>query len=463
MQQVLFIIPWVNFPLYGFGLMLFVAFIAVVWWGMRRGVPIGLPKERTQDLALTLFLTGLVGARIVFMWQYWEDVRAKNLWELVVEFVSIWNGGIVFYGSVFSGIVGFLIFHHYVLRRFHIDKWQLADVIAPLLALGLAIGRIGCYLNGCCWGQVAIPEAQPVPLGGPLGQFPLLPGYCRNQLCFPPSANERLPFIHGLQTSTGFSVRAASTAAPADPRTVVDAIEPGSAAEVAGLKPGDRITEVNGVPNDIILQLTGEKSKLNEVVDKLVADGGRNAGTGELRSGSEYAKVAYTDPAQAEAGRKLASNLSGVSVFVTDELSQLIKDWPDVNKGQSRLSLKVVRDGGEAVVSFRPVTMTFYPTQLYETISMVLLVFLLVAFQPFRRHDGQVLVLLMIGYAAHRFLNEAIRIEPTYTISGIDFGLTLSQWISVLILFAAIGLEIYLRLTRPKLPPGPQPLGAKAV
>jgi prolipoprotein diacylglyceryltransferase len=105
----------------------------------------------------------------------------------------------------------------------------------------------------------------------------------------------------------------------------------------------------------------------------------------------------------------------------------------------------------------------FYPTQLYETVSMVLLVFLLVAFQPFRRHDGQVLVLLMVGYAAHRFLNEAIRIEPTYTISGIDFGLTLSQWISVLILLAAIGLEIYLRLTRPKLPPGPQPLGAKAV
>jgi prolipoprotein diacylglyceryltransferase len=72
------------------------------------------------------------------------------------------------------------------------------------------------------------------------------------------------------------------------------------------------------------------------------------------------------------------------------------------------------------------------------------------------------MVLLMVGYAVHRFLNEAIRIEPSYSIFGIDYGLTLSQWVSVLILLAAVALEVYLRLTRPKLPPGPQPLGYKA-
>jgi phosphatidylglycerol---prolipoprotein diacylglyceryl transferase len=84
---------------------------------------------------------------------------------------------------------------------------------------------------------------------------------------------------------------------------------------------------------------------------------------------------------------------------------------------------------------------------------MLLLVFLLLAFQPFRRHDGQVLVLLMLGYAAHRFLNEAIRIEPTYAM-----GLTLSQWISIGIFAAGLVLELVLRRVNPKLPPGEVPL-----
>ena len=97
--------------------------------------------------------------------------------------------------------------------------------------------------------------------------------------------------------------------------------------------------------------------------------------------------------------------------------------------------------------------MPFFPTQLYETVSMLLLVFLLLAFQPFRRHDGQVVVVLMLGYAIHRFLNEAIRIEPTYAL-----GLTLSQWISVGIFAAALVIEVYLRLTMPKLPSGEVPL-----
>jgi prolipoprotein diacylglyceryltransferase len=109
-------------------------------------------------------------------------------------------------------------------------------------------------------------------------------------------------------------------------------------------------------------------------------------------------------------------------------------------------------------LSFTPRTVPFFPTQLYETVSMVLLIGVLIAFQPYRRHDGQVMVVLMLGYAVHRFLNEAIRIEPTYALN-----LTLSQWISVGIFAAGLLAEGYLRFTRPPLPPGPQPLSFGAV
>jgi len=63
----------------------------------------------------------------------------------------------------------------------------------------------------------------------------------------------------------------------------------------------------------------------------------------------------------------------------------------------------------------------------------------------------------MLTYGVHRFLNEAIRIEPTYS-----YGLTLSQWISVAIVAAGILLELFLRATQTKLPPGLQPLGPPA-
>ena len=90
------------------------------------------------------------------------------------------------------------------MRKLNVSGWQLADAVAPLLALGLAIGRIGCYLNGCCWGQVACEEVCPVPLGA--AHFPLLPGHMRGQL-----VAEQY-----LQTSTGFAI---ATAGPRQSRS----------------------------------------------------------------------------------------------------------------------------------------------------------------------------------------------------------------------------------------------------
>jgi prolipoprotein diacylglyceryltransferase len=374
MRQYLFQIPFTDriippdgWWLPGYGVMLLCAFLIVIWWGGRRSVKVGLPSPKLQDLAMALFISGIVGARVLYMIQYWHEFPDHSIPGLAVSFISIWQGGLVVYGAVFGGFLGYLVFRRVVLKKLGINGWQLADVAAPLLAIGMAVGRIGCFLNGCCWGQVAVEECQPVILPA-FGEFPLLPAHCRTQVCLVPKPNDRLPQIHGLQTSTGYSVGH-------DPR-VIDAVEPGSEAQAAGLKPGDRIVEVNGQPNAID-----------------------------------------------ESGRDL--------------LSKTVNNWP---KGATGLTLVVERGGAQQTIAYTPRTVTFFPTQIYETISMLLLTLLLVCFQPFRRHDGQVMVLLMVGYGVHRFLNEAIRIEPTYAM-----GLTLSQWI--------------LRKTQPKLPPGAVPLG----
>ena len=455
MLQVLFTIPNPfgagGLAVPGFGVMLLLCFVLTAFvWGPVRAANIGLPKDKIADMGMWLFLAGIAGARVLYMVQYRQQFAGMTWPELAIEFFSIWNGGIVFYGSIAGGVIGYVLFRQLVLKKLGIKDWQLGDVIAPLIALGLAVGRLGCYLNGCCWGQPVCEATQPVPVSADLGRFPVLPALFRKQVCEPAVATDRLPEIRGLQTATGFTLTP-RLAGPADgdPRSVVAAVEPGSAA-FGQVQPGDRIVGVNDRPNRAVLELSGPAAVVDAGRDELLKLGGVNQR--ETVTGAfVVARVAFADPS-AYAGHIPSG--PGLTVHVHDDLWELARDWP---RGRNRLDLEVERGGQRVALSFTPRTVAFFPTQLYETVSMVLLIGVLLAFQPYRRHDGQVLVVLMLGYGLHRFLNEAIRIEPTY-----QLGLTLSQWISIGILLGAAVLEGYLRLTQPKLPPGPQPLGAAA-
>ena len=265
MQQVLFNIPvlkdfWIfppdGIPVYGFGAMLFITFIVCTWWATRRGKAVGMPGEKVQDLVIWIFVSGIIGARILYMIQYSNQFPDKSIGALATSFFQIWKGGIIFYGSALGGALGYGLFYWFILRKLKVSGWQLADAMAPILALGLAIGRVGCYLNGCCWGQVAVEEVCPVPLGG--AHFPLLPAHARDQL------------VHedGLQSSTGFTiVQRDRGATAADPRSVVQSVERDSPAEHAGLKSGDRIVRVNGRPNAVILRVDGSK-EAKEAVER---------------------------------------------------------------------------------------------------------------------------------------------------------------------------------------------------
>ncbi|MDX2035414.1 MAG: prolipoprotein diacylglyceryl transferase [Isosphaeraceae bacterium] len=155
MRQILFEIPGTPIKLFGFGTMLMLAFIGSMWLAARRAKREKLDPELIYDLAIWLFLGGLFGARLFFIIQYWH--RMDSIWEVF----EIWKGGIVFYGSVIGAAIAFVIYQR--LRRFPI--LAMLDVIAPSAALGIAFGRIGCFLNGCCWGDrcEGIPWAVTFP------------------------------------------------------------------------------------------------------------------------------------------------------------------------------------------------------------------------------------------------------------------------------------------------------------
>ena len=172
MAPILFKIPLtlpyfghVGVPIYGFGIMLVLAFIFspwLAWWRARRE---GLDGDVILDMGFWIFIAGLVGARVFYCIEYWgTDIH--NLWEAL----QYWRGGIVYYGSIVGGVAGFFVyrwFYPFPLRPY-------LDVIAPSLALGTFFGRIGCFLNGCCYGdRCSLPWAIAFPHGSPpwLHQF----------------------------------------------------------------------------------------------------------------------------------------------------------------------------------------------------------------------------------------------------------------------------------------------------
>lgn len=455
MQQLLVLLPiHADFldprglPIYGFGAMLFLTLVVTAMvWGPPRGKLVGVPDGKMLDLGIVLFATGIAGARVVYMIQY-RDQFGPEPADYVQQFFQFWRGGIVVYGAVFGGLLGYAIFYRLVLRRFRISGWKLADAVAPLIATGLAIGRIGCYLNGCCWGQPVCMETQPVPLSATLGEFPLLTAHAREQVCLPPREGSRMPQIHGLQTSTGFSVGPRLPTGTGDQRTVVAGVEDDSAALRAGLRPGDRITHVNGAVNATIVEFSGDPELIAAAKPRLLEARGVELPFSPDDGRRAFHRVGFDEPEDARVGVLRLKDLrdAGLSVYTRDRLTDLVERWP---RGESQLSLGVVRNGVPETITFTPRTVSFFPTQLYETVSMALLVLVLLAFQPLRRHDGQMMVLLMLGYSAHRFLNEALRIEPTYALD-----LTLSQWISLGIFGTGLALEVFLRLTMPRLPAG---------
>lgn len=415
-----------GIPIYGFGAMLFITFILVTWWGTIRAKRIGMPAVRFQDFTIWVFISGLIGARLLYMIQYANQFPDHTILGLITAFFKFWEGGLIFYGSAFGGAVGYGLFYWFVMRRLNISGWQLADAVAPLLALGLALGRIGCYLNGCCWGQVVCEEAVSIPIGP--AHFPLLPAHARSLL-----VAEQY-----VQTSTGFAIQSRDRLnRHADPRSEVTVVEPGSPADKAGVKPGDRVVKVDGKPNSILVDVVGSDEQVQNAVSAMRA-GGRLKNTTTGRTRVEFESL----PAYIQGQDAALAAAPAIELYPADTLEELTRDWP---RGKAELVLGVERDGKEIdLPPFTPETVGLYPTQLYETFSMLLLILVLLAYYPYRHHDGELMVMLMIGYSIHRFINESLRIEPT-----VGLGLTLSQWGSVVIFVAAVAMEIYLLCVQP--------------
>ncbi|MGH7198906.1 MAG: prolipoprotein diacylglyceryl transferase [Candidatus Omnitrophota bacterium] len=162
MYPVLFQIGSVS--IYSYGFFVALALLAATWAAVRRAAVSGFARKEVSDLIFILFASGVIGARLLFIAQHFGDYRDDPL-----KIFSLREGGLVWYGGfIAAGIAGFA----YAKWK----RWPLlkgCDLVAPVLPLAHGIGRIGCFLNGCCYGKESGGFRHPVQLYEALSLFAL--------------------------------------------------------------------------------------------------------------------------------------------------------------------------------------------------------------------------------------------------------------------------------------------------
>ena len=144
MHPILFSIGGVT--IHSYGLMLGLAFLVTVYLAPRRASIFNVSGERVSNLIIIFLVSGIIGARIAYVLANASDFANHPLQVFMIN-----NGGLIFYGGlIFASIAG--VAYAKITRLAIFDT---ADLIAPFIALGHAIGRVGCFLRGCCFGKPA--------------------------------------------------------------------------------------------------------------------------------------------------------------------------------------------------------------------------------------------------------------------------------------------------------------------
>lgn len=209
-------IPFLHLPIYSYGFMVMLGFLTAIFITARRADRDNLSGELIFDIGLIAMISGIVGARILHIIYFTENfdfalfdisdggmnviagvigffipfavyyrrnkdsktapsifafgkfiqllvfsaitgvVSARFIYLLIHRneydwgVFYVWHGGLVFYGGVILAIFSIIFY----LKRNQISALKIGDLLMPGILLGLAFGRIGCFLNGCCYGQV---------------------------------------------------------------------------------------------------------------------------------------------------------------------------------------------------------------------------------------------------------------------------------------------------------------------
>ena len=135
--------------LHTYGLFIALGVLAGTHLMIYRAKQRGMPAEAAQDAYYSLtfhaLVAGFLGARLLYVITFWDQFADQ--WPALFK---VWEGGLVFYGGLIGGSAGFVLWKK---RHPDIPWFQALDIAAPAMAAGHALGRLGCFFAGCCYGR----------------------------------------------------------------------------------------------------------------------------------------------------------------------------------------------------------------------------------------------------------------------------------------------------------------------
>ncbi len=312
-------------------------------------------------------------ARAFYVIEYWHTHFQKpTLGATLAAILNYTKGGLVVYGAFVGGAAAAVVF--FVRHKLPVLKF--ADIIAPSLLIGLALGRVGCFLNGCCYGgQCDLPWAVSFPPGSP----PYFDQAAKGQIA-----------PYGIHFESGGTAAA-----------IVQSVDPNSQAAKAGVKPDEQLISV-------VVDIPGANKPLEFVAKDATAISPR-----VLSVGTTEEAIATSYPYG-----------TSIVLYALDSAGKQVKhNWT--------VDADVLNPAG---------SMPVHPTQLYSALDALLIALVLLAWHPFRRHDGELVALMLTIYPVVRFLEESIRTDESPV-----FGtrMSISQNFSILMFVVAVGIWVF--------------------
>ncbi len=342
-----------GLPIRGYGVMLLFSVLAGIAISIYRARQVGLDPEIILSLATWFFVAGIFGARLFYVVKNWPKFDKPTLGETLLTIVNLTQGGLVVYGSLLAGGAALLVFIH----KNRLPGLAFADLIAPGVVLGVGLGRLGCFLNGCCYGGLSdLPWSVRFPEGSP---------------AYADQAQRGELYVHGLMFKGG----------PMD-APILGSVQAESQAALHGLRPGEQVASINGVRVHTVDEAHWELLRIFG------------------------------------AGKTLTIKMAG---------DKPTESW--------------------TLAPPAPRSLPVHPAQLYSLIDALLLCVFLLAYEPYKRHDGDLTALVLTIHPITRFLLEIIRVDEEAVFNS---GMSISQIVSLLILAGGIALWIYLIARRPR-------------
>jgi phosphatidylglycerol:prolipoprotein diacylglycerol transferase len=137
------------FTLHTYGLLVAIGFLSGILITVRIAKSRGINPQHVMDMGFFIIISAIVGSRLLYVL-----INFSYYIENPLDVFKIWQGGLVFSG----GLIGVVLVSALYVRKQNITLWQMADLWSPAIALGQAIGRMGCLMAGCCYGKPTSSE-----------------------------------------------------------------------------------------------------------------------------------------------------------------------------------------------------------------------------------------------------------------------------------------------------------------